>query len=185
MTFLRRLLMWRSPGGESTQLEWRSIERFSANWRGRIRFMAGLLDEEDRVVVDLGCGPMWLRDELPGSVQYVGVDYKERGPGTVICDFNAGQFPDVRADTYFVSGCLEYVADWRWFISRISSLGRKCLISYCCVESIGDDAIRRRNAWVNSLSSDDIIAEFRRNGMVLVARHQFDANNTVFKFARD
>jgi hypothetical protein len=164
---------------------WRSIERFNENWRPRIKRMAGFIDNKDIVVVDLGCGPMWLKSELNKNTLYTGVDYKNRGDGTIICDFNLGQFPNIKADVFFVSGCLEYIENWKWFVGKIGILGKKCIISYCCSDNNSDRELRVKNAWVNSASTSEIINEFSENNMKVIRVERFDTNNSIFIFEHE
>jgi len=113
--------------------KWKQIEYFNPDWKSRIKKMASYIAIGESVV-DLGCGQMWLREFLPGSNKYTGVDYRQRGEGTLVVDFNNGEFPDVKADVFFSSGCMEYVVDYDSFIEKIARVGRRCIISYCCIE---------------------------------------------------
>jgi len=164
---------------------WKEIERFNESWRPRIKQMASNISREDTVIVDLGCGPMWLQSELPKSAhRYIGVDYKDRGAGSIICDFNLGQFPDVYADVFFVSGCMEYVKNWTWFVEKIASSGKKCILSYCCIDDVSDPNLRKNNAWISSASSREIVRKFSECNMALIKSERFDANNSIFVFER-
>jgi hypothetical protein len=140
------------------QARWEDIEYFDDSWRQRISQMADFIPA-NATVMDLGCGREWLR-EIVGPENYTGVDYRRRGEGTVICDFNKGQFPDLRRDVAFVSGCLEYVTDHRWFIAQICEKVDMCIISYCPIETHRDLVARRRVGWVNDLTIDEIKREF-------------------------
>lgn len=164
---------------------WVSIERFNESWRDRIKFMAQFIEDNDCSVTDMGCGPMWLKNEISVDIKYTGVDYKDRGVGTIICDFNLYQFPHITTDVFFVSGCMEYIVNWKWFIKEISNHGRKCIISYCCLENVKNIKTRKKNAWVNSISTNEIIEEFNKNNMKLIKVENFDSNNTVFIFSHD
>jgi len=181
MNLIKRLLVRNSI----KNLNWKSVERFSENWKSRIGRMASYISSDDTIIVDLGCGPMWLKAELGSGVQYIGVDYKDRGGRTVVCDFNLGQFPDINADVFFVSGCMEYVENWRWFVERISSRGKKCVISYCCFDIVSNEQLRAKNAWVSSATTVEIINEFAVNNMKLINTERFDVNNTIFVFSKD
>ena len=179
---IEQVLRWvrRSIKGEN--VTWQDIERFNPSWSLRIQSMAGAIVDSDRKVVDLGCGPMWLKEVLPPGIKYIGVDYKSRGPDTIVCDFNAFQFPEMDADVFFVSGCLEYVEDYEWFIERIATKGRKCIISYCCAGNTPEKKYRAKNAWVNHLSHENIVSIFNANEMTLRETWQVDSVNTCFVF---
>lgn len=164
---------------------WTEVERFDPAWRERIRLMASFLDTSDSVVVDLGCGPMWLRDFLPEGARYVGVDYAARGLGTLVCDFNSKQFPDIEQATFFVSGCLEYVEDPAWFAGMIAAHSSKCVLSYCTTEAFPDLAWRRQRGWVNDLDEAAVERLFARHGMRCVEKGMTASRNAVFVFRSD
>lgn len=159
---------------------WAEQERFDPKWRERIRLMAAFIDESDSVVVDLGCGPMWLRDFLPEGVDYLAVDYVWRGPGTIVCDFNRKQFPATAAATFFVSGCLEYVEAPNWFAQMIASRSTKCVLSYCTIEEFPDLTWRRKRGWVNHMEELAVERLFSEHGMLCVNRRITSSRNTVF-----
>jgi hypothetical protein len=184
MKLLAKIISKIDPRGSQKKNSWKNIERFNDAWKERIKFMAQFIERKDSVIVDLGCGPMWLKDNIKEDSEYFGVDYKDRGRGTLICDFNKYQFPEVNADIYFVSGCMEYVLDWRWFVKAICGSTNKCIISYCSLDNVGDAAKRAKHAWVSGARKEEIIYEFNRHDMLLRYQNDFDSNNTVFVFIR-
>lgn len=145
---------------------WRDIEYFNRKWKIRIRKMSEFI-EPDCSVVDLGCGRMWLKNYLPQTVKYFPVDYKYRGADCIVQDFNQLQYPDVDADTAFVSGCLEYIDEPRWFVSEICRNQTMCVLSYCTTEYFPDEMVRMKKAWVNSLSETQVISLFKDFGFAL------------------
>ena len=72
---------------------------------------------------------------LPSGCTYYAVDYKKRGEKSIVCDFNKYEFPIIKVDLCFVSGCLEYIEDYKWFIKEISKISNACVISYCTIEN--------------------------------------------------
>lgn len=173
----QRGLWWRM-----VQARWQDIEYFDDAWRARIRQMAEFIPA-NATVMDLGCGPGWLR-EIVGARSYTGVDYLPRKEDTVVCDFNKRQFPEFRRDVAFVSGCLEYIDDYRWFIAQICDKAGMCILSYCPVEIHQDLAARRRAGWVNDLTLDDIKREFVRHSFRLSAETATPTGNAIMVFQR-
>lgn len=171
-----------SRNANCPQKDWKDLEYFHDSWRNRIGVMARFVPE-DSVVLDLGCGRMWLKEILPMR-HYLHVDYKQRDEETLVCDFSKNEFPEVQADVAFVSGCLEYVRDHQWFISQISSRVDLCVISYCSTDEVPDLRRRRANAWVNDLSREEVISFFRSAGMELVHEARFEPNNNIFVFRK-
>ncbi len=173
-TFLSRFL---------PRKEWRKIEFFDERWKNRIRSMSQYLRPTD-AVLDLGCGQMWLKELLSPENCYHGCDYMDRGPGTLVCDFNARQFPDVKADVTFISGCLEYVEDVEWFTARVAAAAPKCIIAYCILKAGDDKAKRRQNAWVNDLTEEGLIELMGRHGLSLRTKGERLMSSQVYVFER-
>lgn len=162
---------------------WQELEFFDPRWKQRIAAMARHIGPRD-AVLDLGCGRMWLKEFLGSAATYIPCDYQDRGPGTVVCDFNRGQFPDRCADVCFISGCLEYVRDVDWFLDRVAASAPKCVIAYCVLRPDKTLEQRRQNAWQNHLTEEELIGRFRARGMRLaVADGQF-MSSFVYVFER-
>jgi hypothetical protein len=164
---------------KAIQKNWLTIEHFDESWIGRIEAMARFIPV-GASVLDLGCGPMWLR-ELRPDLSYTGVDYTFRGPGSIVADFNKKQFPDKRCDVAFVSGCLEYVRHPQWFIVQVRHRVKRCVLSYCAVDLHGDLPARRRTGWVNDLSIAEIRENFTNQGFSLAVQVELDGN-IIFVF---
>jgi hypothetical protein len=176
-------LQQRSVWRRIIQARWRDIEYFDAAWRARIRQMAEFIPP-NATVMDLGCGPGWLC-EIVDARNYTGVDYRPRSNDTVVCDFNKHQFPQFRRDVAFVSGCLEYIDDYCWFIAQICDQTDMCVLSYCPMETHQDVAVRRRVGWVNDLAVADIKREFERHGLRLHAEAETPTRNAILVFKRE
>ncbi len=162
--------------------QWAEIERFDPAWKTRMAQMAALIPSEAQVVVDLGCGPMWLKEFLSPGLSYHPVDYRDRGNGTIVCDFNQNQFPNIPCDVAFVGGCLEYVTDYEWFVAQITQYASYALLSYCTLEAYPDLQERRNNAWVNHLTEASLIDLFTAQGFQLI-RH-IRQPNSLFLFQK-
>jgi hypothetical protein len=175
---LQKLGVWKAL----TQARWKDIEYFDETWRHRIKQMAAYIPA-NASVMDLGCGKGWLR-EIIDPERYTGIDYRPRGEGTLVCDFNKRQFPDLWRDVAFVSGCLEYVKDYRWFITQICGKTKLCILSYCPLETHPDLVTRRRVGWVNDLTIDDIKREFAGHRFNLSAETVTPNQNAILVFER-
>ncbi len=132
-------------------------------------------------VVDLGCGKMWLKECLKDNVYYP-VDYTRRDAQTCVADFNKHEYPPTRSDVAFVSGALEYVVDYEWFVRQITQSSTKCILSYCTTEAYPDIKERERRAWKNHLTRAEIIDLFTRNGMELKCENGNIQGNRIFVF---
>ena len=159
---------------------WINIEYFDPSWTKRIKEMSKYI-QPGKSIIDLGCGKMWLKQYLKDN-KYFPVDYTDRGEGTIICDFNTGEFPEINADVAFISGALEYVEDPDWFISNVSKRCSECVISYCTIEDYPDVKFRNKQGWVNSYSNQEIIDLFAKFGFKLVAENTNIPKNRIFYF---
>jgi len=162
------------------QKDWKNIEYFDESWKNRLKEMATYIPA-NTTVLDLGCGPMWIKEFITHK-KYYPVDYKKRSDDTIICDFNKHEFPDLNVDYTVVSGCLEYVEDYKWFIKQISVHSGACVISYCCTDVIKDINARKGLAWVNHLSKEQLIACFAEYGMSLASENNNIKGNFIFLF---
>lgn len=141
--------------------------------------MAEFIQPNERVI-DFGCGQMSLKEYLPKECHYIGVDYKARSAETIVCDFNAYQFPEDGADVAFVSGCLEYIRDYEWFVKQLCRQSDKVIVSYCTMENFPDISERIGRTWVNHLTHDEIINLFAKNDFKISGKT--DATDTIFYF---
>jgi hypothetical protein len=162
--------------------KWETIEYFDITWKNRIRQMAEYIPENS-LVIDLGCGEMWLRDYIKNG-RYFPVDYKKRDDTTIVCDFNKYEFPSIKGDVAFVAGCLEYVKDYKWFIKMIAAHTNTCIISYCSYEEISDLNTRRSLAWVNQLKKHELVDIFKSNEMNMTLETKYNPNNNIFVFKK-
>lgn len=162
--------------------DWKSGEYFDIGWKKRIRVMSQYIPGNSSVL-DLGCGLRWLQ-KIRKVKKYYPVDYKPRGKGTIVCDFNSYEFPDVKADCAFVSGCLEYVIDYEWFIKQIAHHTKKCIVSYCTTDNVPNIFARSKANWKNNISQKRLIALFAKYNFTLNNIDNSIADNTIFVYTK-
>ena len=161
-----QLLNRKLIGANFKKVTWKKIEYFDEVWKERIEGMSKFIPTNSEVL-DLGCGKMWLKDMVQLKTYYP-VDYCDRGDGSLICDFNLSQFPDIKADVAFVSGVLEYVVDVDWFIRNIATNTNRCIISYNIDDESQYIVVRKQRGWVNNLTKEELIAIFQKNNFKLI-----------------
>lgn len=163
--------------------KWKDIEYFDPIWKERISQMVKYIPSYS-IVLDLGCGEMWTEQFLPNGCTYYAVDYKKRGEKSIVCDFNNHEFPKIKVDLCFVSGCLEYIEDYNWFINEISKVAESCVISYCTLEKFPEIEKRTKRTWVNHLDKNTITNLFVDNGFKLISEDLTTSNNSIFFFKK-
>ena len=134
--------------------------------------------------MDIGCGKMWLKDYLQPGCKYFGVDYIDRGVDSYVFDLNNYEFPDFFCDLAFVSGCLEYIDDYKWLLRKICTQNRVCIISYCIFDVFNDLKERRKLHWKNQLTERELIDLFVDNDMHLTDKDKTDTQNYIYVFTR-
>jgi hypothetical protein len=159
---------------------WEQVEYFDPAWEDRIRQMAGYIKEGESVM-DLGCGKMLLKNYLKTN-KYIPVDYTSRGEDTIIVDFNKKEFPGFYVDICFVSGTLEYVKDYKWFIEKTCKHSKKVILSYCTTDNFPDRKTRITNSWVNHLSEQTLIGLFMKEKFELSGKTETKTRNQIFIF---
>jgi hypothetical protein len=160
---------------------WKEIEYFDESWKKRIFEMSEFI-APGQTVMDLGCGKMWLKEYLDANNRYIPVDYKDRGDGCIICDFKRHQFPNIAADIAFISGSLEYIKDYEWFISAACNKSQRVILSYCTTDEFPHISERKLLAWVNHLSMSAVINIFKKNRFMLVKSKLSKSNDSIFVF---
>lgn len=164
---------------------WKEIEYFDESWKQRIRQMATYIPPAAKSVMDIGCGKMWLKEYLPPGCLYYGIDYIDRGAGSYVFDLNAHEYPSFDAEIAFVSGCLEYIDDYKWLIEKLSSHHQQCIISYCTTDIFGDRKERRSLYWRNDLSDKELVALFAENNMQPAIKDRTATGNSIYVFKNE
>jgi hypothetical protein len=159
---------------------WREFEYFDDAWRLRIKAMARHIAPQSSVM-DLGCGKMWLREFLQ-NCEYIPVDCTDRGLGTIVCDFNAREFPSRIAGYAFVSGCLEYLNDPAWFAGRIAATCGACILSYCALDNFPDVKARAQLGWRHNFRASQVVQIFEDAGMRLATQDMAESSDSIFVF---
>ncbi len=162
--------------------DWKKIEYFNTDWKNRIEIMAQFIQDGDSIL-DLGCGQMWLKEYIPKNCVYIPVDYQKRDSETIICDFNKNEFPELKVNVAFVSGCFEYVNDYTQFVNSIKRFCDKVVISYVSTDIEPDIYKRKKNAWCNHLNKSQFLKVFVRNGFVL-DRTVSDGKFVIYHFIK-
>src|SRR5579859_375360 len=145
-----------------TDLErWGNPDALMAAWDGRAKIAADFIPRGARVL-DLGCGAMALERFLPSDCAYQPCDLAARDERTLICDFNAGEFPDAPCDIAVALGVLEYLADVPAFLRKLRALGKPVVLS----SSLAGEgpADRRALGWMNDYTRAELGALLKAAG---------------------
>jgi len=135
--------------------------------------MSSFIPSDTKSILDLGCSEMWLKQCIDNDIAYTGVDIDPLDKSVVRIDFNRYEFSDTYVDTIFISGVLEYIYDLNWFCQQCNHYGKYIILSYCPLEIVSNIKTRRSNAWVNNLSSHELIDLLEQYNFKLLDESQF------------
>jgi len=143
---------------------WTKENKYSDYMNMRVKKMIGLVDLlRASKIMDLGCGPQNLKKYINNFNVYYPVDALDNSEGVILKDFNKKEFFDKKVDLIFCSGVIEYINDYKWFFSKITENTNHVLLSY----HFKENNPVKEDLWVNELYTDELIAEFRKNGFIL------------------
>lgn len=134
-------------------------------------------------VLDLGCGRMALPQFLPNGCSYQSCDLVARDSSTIVCDFNAGEFPEAAAagaDVIVMLGALEHIVDVDAFLASLQRSKRDVVLSYCPTDFSG--AIDRPSqGWINHFSLHDLAVLLDRFGLRIERADRVDDVQILMK----
>jgi hypothetical protein len=168
--------------GQTDRERWSNPASFETAWDGRAQLAAQFVPAGSRVL-DLGCGQMALKRFLPLGCGYCGCDLVARDATTVVCDFNAGQFPTEAAraaDLITMLGVLEYITDVGAFFTQLRASNRDVVMSYCATDLTG--AVDRPSlGWITHFSFQDLAELVDRHGFRIAASMPVDAMQVLMR----
>ncbi|MGB6744231.1 MAG: tetratricopeptide repeat protein [Terracidiphilus sp.] len=169
--------------GHTDRERWADETQLEAAWDGRAKFAADYIPS-GAAVLDLGCGRMALEKFLPSDCRYIPCDLVRRDARTIVCDFNAGSYPDAQAqDADMVSflGVLEYVFDPLKFLSHVREWKHPVVMSYCATDGIGGREHRRNLGWVNDFSYNELVGLLGQAGFSIQRADRADSVQWLFR----
>lgn len=168
------------------QAHWKRTGAFYPVYDLRVQYMAGLISEDTKSVLDLGCGDMYLKKYLPETVNYFLCDYFKHDEDTIVCDLGNNQFPQICADTVFMSGILEHIEDTDFLIKSACTCAQiEIILSYCTLDYRPDLIERGMHGIKNNFSVYDIVNVFTENGMELDRTYYLEhPMQSIFRFVR-
>ncbi|MGZ3375684.1 MAG: class I SAM-dependent methyltransferase [Phenylobacterium sp.] len=146
---------------ETDVQRWGSPASLMPAWDGRAKIAAEFIPRGARVL-DLGCGAMALEGFLPSDCAYQPCDLAARDERTIVCDFNAGEFPDAECDVAVALGVLEYLKDVPAFLRKLRALNRPVVASYSLAGEGPSD--RRALGWMNDFTRAELGGLLRAAG---------------------
>jgi coenzyme F420-reducing hydrogenase beta subunit/uncharacterized coiled-coil protein SlyX len=184
---------------------WEDVEASGAKvtwsvWEPRMKRIFSLMQDDliaGRIgsVMDLGAGQMFLKTLLPETVAYYPVDYLQRVPETIVCDFNRMEFPEQKADYAVAAGILNFVQNTQWFFEQIAGCTDNLILTYSPTEWVPDRKVREDIFhWVNHMSFEELLETAGNADFILQHMEEFtvenpmcpdgSVSNLIFKFRK-
>jgi len=151
-----------------------------SHWVTRSKIVAGVIPAHARVILDIGCGDMKLKQNIQKDQQYIGLDYKKRDKDTIVFNLNEQDLSeiDVGADTYVFAGVLEYVNDLERLISQMWR-AKYIVFSYSPLDYNLLFSTGRFPIFSNHFMISEILACFIKNGFALEHIETFFVDNNI------
>ncbi len=169
---------------DKQNFHWSKFEYFNQKWKKRIFEMSKFIEDNEKTILDLGCGRMWLKEYLRTDIKYYGCDYIERDEHTIICDFNKLEFPKIHIDLCFASGIVEYIHNFDWFIGEIAQISNCLIVSYCHTDFNPNLKSRIKQGWQNHFSEYEFIKKVELKGFHLQKKSTKIKGNGIYKFCK-
>ncbi len=160
---------------------WKKEFKYTQSMENRIKQMLNLIDFNYNSVMDLGCGKQTLKKYIKDDTKYYPINQYNQVEGTIIKDFNKGEFLNQKVNICFASGILEYIYDIDQFIENISKNCDYFLGSYIFKE----DMPERNPIWVNNFSKEELYKIIEKYGFELVKDCVCeDKHNSIYLFKK-
>lgn len=174
------LLGWRVNRLDNFDKSYNTASRSEA----RIKFALENLIAGCEGLVDLGCRQSKLAKKFcPADVKYFPVDYKKHDDETISCDFNLGDFPNVKADTVLCAFTAEYVEPLKNFLENMSNAAQKQILMICRpVDKEIHTAYRWKNPFLTDFTEKFLIEMLEKNNFKLYSQKPMPENNCVILY---
>lgn len=146
------------PGPVDWNINEKELGLEQTMWRKRTIACRKLISAEDKMVLDVGAGNMYLKNILPDTVKYYPLDYTKRCEETIVCDLNKKEFPNIKVDVAVCAGIIGYLNDLEWFFDELTKSVNKIVLSYQSRE--------RGFSW-SLFTTDEIIRMLSMRGFLL------------------
>ena len=182
--------------GKTDIERWHDTQAFDDDWVERTQLIAEFIPKGTRVI-EFGAGKRQLETMLDSNCTYIPSDVVDRGPNTLVVDLNVRPLPNLtnlNLQTAVFAGVLEYICDLNSLVSWLARQVTTCIVSYECSQTrpkslarLKETIMRTGAGWVNTLTEDELVDQFRFGGFVLMNKQDWytvDGNERIFVFGR-
>ena len=132
--------LWQYKNLQMKTLGWRvnNLPVFDYFYNTPLRFDSVLQVTMSKLIpdcaslIDLGCRKDKIVKSLcPEGIEYYPVDYKKHDAEVIACNFNEGEFPDIKADVCLCALTAEYVELLPQFLNNLCNAAHKQILMLC------------------------------------------------------
>ena len=174
-------------------LGWRvnNLRNFSSLYRDnplrtdlRLQFAMSKLIPDCASLMDLGCRKEKSVEALcPEGVKYFPVDYKRHDKKVIACNFNKGEFPDVKVDTCLCAFTAEFVELLPQFLGNMCRAARKQILMLCRpVDREVNPTYRWENPFQTDFTEEFLIKTMAQNNFQLKAENPVPDNSAIILY---
>ena len=155
-------------------------------WNPKRKFAISKLIPDCASLMDLGCRKeKFIKAVTPPLVsKYYPVDYKNYDDEEIIvCNFNEGEFPDLKADTCLSVLTAEYVEFLPQFLSNMCNAAQKQILMMCRpFNKRINDYWRRTNPFLVDFTEEFLVKTMMQNNFNLNAKYPMPDNNLIILY---
>jgi hypothetical protein len=172
---------------------WRKVaQQPTPLWDERNQFIANLIPAGSSVL-DIGSGGQSIKRHLKPGCHYQPCDLVKSTPDVILCDFNAGRFPEISRQYDYVvcSGVMEYIRNPLPFLEAVTSYGSSVIISYHPYEPGSPKWKRLAVNWITHISQAKLegmfsqVAKWKRLPVTAMAKQSICFKRNDFANGKD
>ena len=150
----------------------------------RLQYAMNKLVPDCANLMDLGCrNSKFVKSICPANVKYFPVDFKKHFDEVIACDFNKGDFPNIKADTILCALTAEYVEPLPQFLANMCDAAQKQILMWCRpVDKEIHGEYRWKNPFLTDFTEDFLIKTMARNNFQLNAQFSATDNRSIILY---
>ena len=116
-------------------------------------------------------------------MKYFPVDFKNYDDEEIItCDFNGGEFPDLKADTCLCAFTAEFVENLPQFLANMCNAAQKQILIHCCLIEKEISDYRYENPFLTDFTEEFLIKTMEQNNFQLETQYPDAKNPSVILY---
>lgn len=173
-----QLLGWRVNNLRDRETPYRT---FSMRTNARLHYALLNLIPDCASLMDLGCRRLRVAKEFcPDNVKYFPVDFKKYDDEIIACDFNEGEFPDLKVDTCLCAFTAEFVELLPQFLNNMCAAAQKQILMWCRpVDKEVNEIYRWYHPPLTDFTEEFLIKTLAQNNFRLNFRYVDSSNRSV------